>query len=88
MLFYQLGYCGIIDSVIPILIAPKTKGKYISNIEFININENKININLSCIISVKMVNIINILHCFKKKGGKNNGKSSDRRSYAYSNEQH
>ena len=77
---------ALINSIIPILIAPKIKGEYINNIKFININENKININLNCIISVKMVNIINILHYFKKKGGKNNGKSSYRRSYAYSNE--
>ena len=77
---------GIINAVIPIVIAPKINGRYINNIQFININENKININLNCIISVKMVNIINILHYLKKKGGKNNGKSSNRRSYAYSNE--
>ena len=52
----------------------------------LNINQNKININLNCIISVKMVNIINILHYLKEKGGNNNGKSSNRRAYAYSNE--
>ena len=77
---------GIIYSIIPLLIARKLEGYYINNIEFLNINENKININLNCIISIKMVNIINILHYLKKKGGNNNGKSSDRRSYAYSNE--
>ena len=77
---------GIINAVIPILIAKKLEGSYINNIEFLNVNENKININLSCIISIKMVNIINILHYLKKKGGKDNGESSDRRTYAYSNE--
>ena len=77
---------GIINAVIPILIANKLEGRYINNIKFLNVNENKININLSCIISIKMVNIINILHCLNKKGGKDNGKSSDRRAYAYSNE--
>ena len=77
----------IINAIIPILIGRKLEGCYINNIEFLNVNENKININLNCIISIKMVNIINILHYLKKKGGKeNNGKSSDRRSYAYSNE--
>jgi len=75
-----------VQAIIPILISRKLTGKYINNIEFLNINENKININLNCIISVKMVNIINVLHYLKKKGGNNNGKSSDRRSYAYSNE--
>ena len=77
---------GIINAIIPILIAQKLEGNYINNIEFLNTNENKININLNCIISIKMVNIINILHYLKKKGGKDNGKSSDRRTYAYSNE--
>ena len=76
----------IIHSMIPILIRKKIKGTYINSIEFLNINETKININLKCIISIKMVNIINVLHYLKKKGGRDNGKSSDRRTYAYSNE--
>lgn len=78
---------AILQAIIPIIIAPRINGQYINNVQFININQNIININLNCIISVKMVNIINILHYLKKKGGKeNNGKSSDRRSYAYCNE--
>ena len=78
---------AILQVIIPIIIAPRIKGKYISNLKLLNINQNIININLSCIISAKMVNIINILHYLKKKGGKeNNGKSSNRRSYAYCNE--
>ena len=77
---------GIIYSIIPILITKKLKGTYINNIEVLNINENKININLNCIISIKMVNIINVVHYLKKKGGKDNGESSNRRTYAYSNE--
>lgn len=78
---------GIINAIIPIIIASKINGKYINNIRFLNINENTININFNCIISVKIVNIINILHYSKKKGGvENNGKSSNRRAYAYSNE--
>lgn len=76
-----------INAIIPLFIARKINGKYINTIEFLNINENIINLNLNCIINLKIVNIINILHYLKKKGGKeNNGKSSDRRSYAYSNE--
>ncbi len=76
-----------IQAIIPILIARRISGKYVNTLEFISINENKININLNCIISIKMVNIINILlHYLKKKGGNNNGKSSNRRAYAYSNE--
>lgn len=78
---------ALINAIIPILIARKIEGKYINNIEFLNISENIINLNLNCIISLKIVNIINILHYLKKKGGsENNGKSSNRGSYAYSNE--
>ena len=77
---------AFVQAIIPILISRRIKGKYINDFQFLNITENKININFNCIISVKMVNIINILHYLKKKGGNNNGKSSDRRSYAYSNE--
>lgn len=78
---------AITNAIIPILISRKINGKYINNIEFINVNENVINLGLNCIISIKMVNIINILHYLIKKGGnKNNGKSSYRRPYAYSNE--
>ena len=81
------GIYAAINAIIPIIIATKVNGKYINNIQFLNVKENIINVNLNCIISVKIVNIINILHYLKKKGGReNNGKSSDRRSYAYSNE--
>lgn len=78
---------GFINAIIPILIGSKINGKYVNNIRIINVNENKININFNCIINVKIVNIINILLYLKKKGGvENNGKSSNRRAYAYSNE--
>jgi len=78
---------SILHAIIPIIVSKKLSGKYINKIEFLNINENVINLGLNCIISIKMVNIINILHYLIKKGGiKNNGKSSYRRSYAYSNE--
>ena len=78
---------AMIHAIVPILISRKINGKYINHIEFLNINENVINLGLNCIISIKMVNIINILRYITKKGGnKNNGKSSYRRSYAYSNE--
>lgn len=80
------GIYAFINAVIPIIIARRICGNYINKIQFLNISDNKININLNCIISVKMVNIINILQYLKRKGGKNNGKSSDRRAYAYSNE--
>ena len=51
-----------LNAIIPIIIAPKISGKYINNIKFMNISENLINLNINCIISLKIVNIINILH--------------------------
>jgi len=51
---------AFINSIIPMLIARRLDGKYINKLEFLNVNENKININLNSIISVKMVNIIYI----------------------------
>lgn len=76
----------IINSIIPILVAPRmNKKQYINNIEFLNIEDNIININISCIINVKIVNIINKLYLLKG-GESKNGKSSNRRSYAYCNE--
>ena len=83
---------GIIFSVsnalIPILISKKLEGSNYSNkISFLNQSQNVINISINCIISIKIVNIINTLYLLKKKGGSDKyGKSSNRRSYAYSNE--
>ena len=78
---------AIMHAIIPLIIAPKVSGKYMNNLQFLNINQNIINIKFEGIISAKIVNIINILHYLKKKGGKEkNGKSSNRRSYAYSYE--
>lgn len=77
---------AILHSIIPILISRKIQGKYINKLEFLNINKNIINLNFNCIINIKLVNIISILYYLIKKGGKNNGESSNRRAYAYSNE--
>lgn len=78
---------AITEAILPIVIAPKIKGKYINKIEFLNISKNVINLNAVCIINAKIVNIINTLYLLKKKGGsENNGKSSNRRPYAYCNE--
>lgn len=77
---------AFINATIPIIIASRMRGKYYNNVKVVYKNVNLVNINLNCIISIKIVNIINILQQ-KKKGGKiNNGKSSNRRSYAYCNE--
>lgn len=78
---------SISNALIPILISKKINGKYNNDVSFLNQNRNIINISINCIISIKIVNIINTLYLLKKKGGSDKyGKSSDRRSYAYSNE--
>lgn len=78
---------SISSALIPILISKKLEGRYNNNISFLNQNQNIINISINCIISIKIVNIINTLYLLKKKGGSDKyGKSSNRRSYAYSNE--
>lgn len=90
MLSSNLYVC--IHSIIPILILNKLSGEYINNLNFLKLNQNTINVNLSCIINTKIVNIINILQLNKKlkntkKGGdKNYGRTSNRRVNAYSNE--
>lgn len=79
---------SILSALVPILISTKLKGsKYNNNVYFLNQNQNIINISINCIINIKIVNIINTLYLLKKKGGSEEyGKSSNRRSYAYSNE--
>lgn len=79
---------SISNALIPILISKKLEGsRYNNNVYFLNQNQNIINISINCIISIKIVNIINTLYLLKKKGGSDKyGKSSNRRSYAYSNE--
>ena len=78
---------SISNALIPILISKKINGKYNNDVSFLNQNQNIINISINCIISIKTVNIINTLYLLKKKGGSDKyGKSSNRRSYAYSNE--
>lgn len=78
---------SISNALIPILISKKLEGRYNNNISFLNQNQNIINISINCIISIKIVNIINTLYLLKKKGESDKyGKSSNRRSYAYSNE--
>lgn len=56
------------NAIIPILISNKSRANsYFNNIKFLNINENIININVTCIISLKIVNITNILYLLKKE---------------------
>ena len=49
-------------------------------------NRNILNVELDSIISIKLKNLIDIIRFMKKGRVKKNGRSSNRRSYAYSNE--
>lgn len=81
------SFYSIVQVSIPIIIAKSLKGKYENKLYFLNDYENRVNIQLSCIFSLKMVNIIYIIKELKKKGRKEkNGKSSNRKPYAYSYE--
>ena len=82
---------GLLNSIIPILILRKIKSKnidnYYLNINPIFINQNLLNLDFDCIISIKLVHIIDIIYFLIKKGRVNkNERTSNRRSYAYSYE--
>ena len=74
----------LVQAFVPILIARKRIRKYKNELRLLNAAENIADIELECIISVPLVNIISTIIRIKKKGGrKKNGKSSNRKSYAY-----
>ncbi len=74
-----------ISMIITFLIARKVKNtKYL--VLPVYINENYLNLSIKCIISIKLVHIINIIKQFKRKDrDKKNGRSFNRRTYANSN---
>ena len=49
-------------------------------------NRNLLNVDLDCIFSLKMIHIIYTIYVLKKEGDKQNGRTSNRRAYAHSNE--
>lgn len=80
-----------INTIIPILITNKIneykKENYHYQIDTVYINQNIVNLEFNCIISIKIVHIINILYIYLKKGRvKKNERTSNRRAYAYSHE--
>lgn len=82
---------AVVSTILSILLANSIQ-KYNSEnckykIEPCYYDKASIKINLNCIISVKMVHIISIINSsLKKESVEKNGKSSDRRAYAYRNE--
>lgn len=85
------GIIVLLSSLIGIIIAKfirkYDKEKYKYQICPVYQNKNLINLNLNCIIKVKMVHIIYIIYVFVKKGRVNKyERTSNRRSYDYSYE--
>ena len=88
---YTAYLITFINTVISIIILKKicyySSKKYNYNIKPLYINQNIVNLELNCIISIKIVNIISIIFSILKKGRvKNNERTSNRGTYAYSNE--
>ena len=78
----------IISILLPYTIKKYEKDKYYYQILPLYINKNAYEIKLNCIIEVKMVHIINIIYVLVKKRrvGKNEQRTSNRRTYGYSYE--
>ena len=82
---------GFLNIIIPILVLRKidsnNTNNYYLNINPIFNNQNLVNLDFNCIISIKVVHIIDIIYFLIKKGRVNkNERTSHRRSYAYSHE--
>lgn len=80
-----------INTIISIILAHRIyrydPNKYKYSITPLYINQNIVNLEINCIIGVKIVHIINIFYKLLKKGRvKENERTSNRRTYAYSNE--
>jgi len=52
------------------------------------INKNELKLSINCIVSIKLVHIINVIYVLKRKDDEKNGRTSNRRAYDNSNEQH
>ena len=88
---YTSYIISFINTVIPIFLSKRIykynqkECKYV--ITPVYINQNIVNLEINCIISIKIVHIINILLKLLKKGRvKKYERTSNRRAYAYSNE--
>ena len=80
---------GVLSAIIGILLKDKILDDKENNFKIIPvyINKNLLNIELDCIISFKMIHIIYMLYILNKKRRDDEYvRTSDRRTYAYSNE--
>lgn len=86
--YLVIGISVLISNILPFVVEKENYNKCKYNVEPIYLNKNLYKISLNCIIEEKMVHIINILFKFLKKGRSDkNERTSNRRSYDYSNEQ-
>ena len=88
---YTAYLTTIINSIIPVIILNNAKNykeeNYIYEVKPLYISQNLVNLELNCIITIKIVNIINTIINILKKGRVSvNERTSNRRAYAYSNE--
>ena len=82
-------FVGILSSTIGIILRNKIVNDKDNNFEIIPlyINQNLLNLELDCIITFKMIHIIYMLYILnKKRRDDKNVRTSNRRTYAYSNE--
>ena len=86
--FLVFGISTIISILLALTIKDGKKNKIKYEVKPAFMNQNMYEIKLDSIIEIKMVHIINIIYILikKKKGDKNNERTSDRRSYGYSYE--
>ena len=82
---------AFLNSIIPLFLShqknPYQKRHYDYNVEAVYLNQNIVNLQLRCIISLKTVHIITIVyHFLKKERGNKYERTSNRRTYAYSHE--
>ena len=80
-------FAGLVSALISIGLGliPQNENHYNWKVIPIYQNRNLLKINLDCIISLKLIHIIYTIYVLMRKGEKN-GRTSDRRAYAYSNE--
>lgn len=88
---YTAYLTTIINSIIPVIMLNNAKNykeeNYIYEVKPLYISQNLVNLELNCIITIKIVNIINTIINILKKGRVSvNERTSNRRAYAYSNE--
>ena len=83
---------AFISSIISIFLARQiedfSKNKYEYNIIPLYIDKNELKLSINCIISIKLVHIIYMIYVLMRKDDEKYGRTSNRRTYDNSHEQH